>query len=167
MSEQLSNEKEKEKGKGSIKQASIRARNTIAGGIGLGVVGGLAGMIAMDLVMVAEFLIAGLPFYIYFELIGSVLGGGILLGVLLHILLSSLLGLIFIALVFNVDFLRITTIRKGFIVGVLAGAVTIIGCVPFAIITGVTIAEILSFSTLPHLVFGAVCGVAVGYGLRV
>jgi len=142
------------------------ARDSITRVIILGVIGGLAGMIVMDLVMVAEFLVMGLPLYTYLDLIGSVLGGGILLGVVLHILLSSLLGLIFIALVFKVDAVRITTIRKGFILGVLVGAVTIIGCVPFAIITGVPIVAILSFSTLPHLVWGAVCGVVVGYGLR-
>lgn len=150
----------------SKKQSPRMARNSITRVIILGVIGGLAGMIVMDLVMVAEFLVIGLPLYTYLDLIGSVLGGGILLGVVLHILLSSLLGLIFIALVLKVDALRITTIRKGFMLGVLAGAVTIIGCVPFAIITGVPIVEILSFSTLPHLVWGAVCGVVVGYGLR-
>ena len=151
----------------SSKKQSLRmARDSITRVIILGVIGGLAGMIVMDLVMVAEFLVMGLPLYTYLDLIGSVLGGGILLGVVLHILLSSLLGLVFIALVLKVDAVRVTTIRKGFILGVLAGAVTIIGCVPFAIITGVPIVAILSFSTLPHLVFGAVCGVVVGYGLR-
>ena len=150
----------------SKKQSPRMARDSITRVIILGVIGGLAGMIVMDLVMVAEFLVMGLPLYTYLDLIGSVLGGGILLGVVLHILLSSLLGLVFIALVLKVDAVRITTIRKGFILGVLAGAVTIIGCVPFAIITGVPIVEILSFSTLPHLVWGAVCGVVVGYGLR-
>ena len=68
---------------------------------------------------------------------------------------------------FNVYILRITTIRKGFILGTLAGAITITGCVPFAIITGLPITEILSFSTLPHIIFGAVCGLVVGFGLRV
>jgi len=164
--EQLNNDIGVEKSRGSTRQAPVRIMNTIARGIGLGVVGGLAGMIAMDLVMIGEFLIMGLPLYIYLELIGSVLGGGVPSGVVLHILISLLLGLIFIALVFKIDALRITTIRKGFILGILAGAVSIIGCVPFAIITGVPIAEMLGFSTLPHLVFGAVCGVVVGYRLR-
>ena len=108
----------------------------------------------------------GLPPYTYLELIGSILGGGILLGVVLHILLSLVLGFIFVAVVLNFDSIRITTIRKGFTLGILAGAVTIIGCVPFAIIAGVPITEILSFSTIPHIVFGAICGIVVGYGLH-
>ncbi|MFC2048262.1 hypothetical protein ACFLSK_02385, partial [Chloroflexota bacterium] len=132
----------------------------------LGIIGGLGAMIIMDLVMVIEFLIMRLPLYTYLELIGSVLGGGILLGVVLHILLSLILGLLFVTLVFKVDAFYIKTIKKGFILGVIAGAVTIVGCVPFAIITGVPIVEILGFSTIPHIVFGAVWGVVVGYGLR-
>ena len=167
MAEQLNKGKEQKKSNGSAKQAPIRARNTITRVMGLGIVGGLAGMMAMDLVMVIEFLIMGLPLSTYLELIGSVLGGGIILGVVLHILLSVFLGLIFISLVFKVEVFNITTIRKGFILGVLAGAVTILGCLPFAIITSVPIAEILGFSTLPHLVFGAGWGVVIGYRLRV
>ena len=150
----------------SKKQSPRMARNSITRVVILGVIGGLAGMIAMDLVMVVEFLIMGLPVYTYLDLIGSVLGGGVPLGVVLHILLSLLLGLIFIALVFKVEALRITTIRRGLTLGVLAGAVTILACIPFGIIVDVPIAELLSFSTIPHLVFGAVCGVVVGCGLR-
>jgi len=148
------------------KQSPRKARNSITRVIVLGVIGGLAGMVVMDIVMVAEFLMMRLPLYTYLELIGSVLGGGVLLGVVLHILLSVFLGLVFISLVFKVKVFRITTIRKGFILGVLFGVMTIIGCVPFAIITSVPIAEILGFSTLPHLVFGAVCGIVGGSGLR-
>ena len=124
-------------------------------------------MIAMDLVMVAEFLIKGLPIYTYLELIGSVLGGGVALGAILHLLVGSLLGLIFSAVVLKVDALRINTVRKGVGLGFLAGAVTIpLGCLPFAIIAGVPVATLVSFSTIPHLVWGIVLGVIVGYGLR-
>lgn len=166
MVKQLNSDKEVEKTRGSINQVATKDKNITAGGIGLGVVGGLAGMVIMDLVMVVEFLIMGLPLYTYLELIGSVLGGGILIGVVLHILLSLFLGLLFVTLVFKVDAFYIKTVRKGFILGVIAGAVTILGCLPFAIITGVPIVEILGFSTFPHLVFGAACGLVVGYRLR-
>jgi hypothetical protein len=150
---------------GSKRQTSLGAKNAIARGIGFGIAGGLAGMIAMDLVMAVLFLIIGLPIYTYLEIIGSVLGGGVPLGVVLHILLSLILGLIFFALVFNIGFLRVTTIRKGLTVGTVAGAVTIVACVPFAIITNIPMAEILSFSALPHIVFGMACGLVVGYGM--
>ncbi len=95
-------------------------KNTFTRGIVLGIIGGSVGMIAMDLVMVAEFLIKGLPIYTYLELIGSVLGGGVALGAILHLLVGSLLGLIFSAVVLKVDALRINTVRKGVGLGFLA-----------------------------------------------
>ncbi|UCB44116.1 MAG: hypothetical protein JSV77_05665 [Dehalococcoidales bacterium] len=142
------------------------ASNGFTGIIILGAIGGLAGMIAMDLVMVIEFLITGKPLNTYLELIGSVLGGGVSLGVVLHMLLSLFLGLLFVMAVYKIGILRITTIRRGVILGFLAGALTIVGCVPFAIITDVPITEILGFSTIPHLIFGTVCGLVFGYKLR-
>jgi len=46
-------------------------------GIGFGVIGSLAGTLVMDLVMVGEFSMMGLPALTYLDLIGSVFGGGI------------------------------------------------------------------------------------------
>jgi hypothetical protein len=140
---------------------------TLTKGIVIGVIGSLAGTIAMDLVMVGEFSMMGLPADTYLALIGSVMGGGVPLGVVLHLLLGSLLGLAFSAAVLKVGALHIDSVRKGVGLGILAGLVTIpLGCVPFAIITGVPIASMLSFSTIPHLVWGTVLGVVAGYGLR-
>jgi hypothetical protein len=49
----------------------------------------------------------------------------------------------------------------------LFGLITIPGgCVPFAIITGVPIAQMVGFSTIPHLVYGVVLGSVVGYGMK-
>jgi len=166
MIEKLSNEKKEERTLISDKQSTQIGKTGILRLIILGVIGGLAGMVAMDLVMVVEFLIIGLPIYTYLELIGSVLGGGVLLGVVMHVLLSLILGLIFITIVMKVGALLIRTVKKGLAVGFLMGAVTIVGCVPFAIIVDLPIVELLSFSTIPHLVWGAVCGGVVGYILH-
>lgn len=131
------------------------------------VIGSMVGTIAMDLVMVGEFLLKGMPADTYLALIGSIVGGGVPLGVVLHLVAGSLLGLFFGAAVLLIDALSVDSIGKGVTLGVLAGIVTIpLGCVPFAIITGVPIATMLSFSTIPHLVWGAVLGVIAGYGLR-
>lgn len=130
------------------------------------VIGSLAGTIAMDLVMVVESLIVGQPPDDYLALIGSVVGGGALVGVVLHLVMGSLLGLVFGAVVYKISFLHIGTFWKGVWLGVLAGLVTIpFGCVPFAIATGVSIPFMVSFSFIPHLVWGVVLGVVVGYGL--
>lgn len=140
---------------------------TLTRGIGLGVVGSLAGMIVMDFVLIGEFSMMGLPAGTYLALIGSVFGGGVALGVVLHLLMGSLLGLLFSMAVLSVDALRIDSVGRGVGLGVLAGVVTIpLLCVPFAIISGVPIARLVSFSTVPHLVWGAVLGIVTGYGLR-
>jgi len=133
--------------------------------IKFGLIGSLAGTLAMDVVMVVESLIIGAPVDGFVALIGSIVGGGALVGVVLHLLMGSLLGLLFGIAVWQVRFLNIGSVRKGVWLGVLAGLVTIpLGCVPVAIVTGVPIIEMVSFSFVPHLVWGAVLGVIAGAG---
>jgi len=135
--------------------------------IKFGLIGSLAGTMAMDLVMVAESLIIGEPVDGFVALIGSVVGGGVLVGVVAHLLMGSLLGLLFGTAIYKVRFLNIESMRKGVWLGVLAGLVTIpLGCVPVAIVTGVPIIEMVSFSFVPHLVWGAVLGVVAGYAMH-
>lgn len=139
---------------------------TLTRAIGVGVIGSLIGTLVMDLVMVGEFSMMGLPPDTYLALIGSVVGGGVAVGVVLHLFLGSLLGLVFSAAVMRVDAFHIDSVRKGVGLGVLAGMATIPLCVLFAIITGVPIARLLAFSIVPHLVWGTVLGVIAGYALR-
>lgn len=140
---------------------------TLTNAIRYGVIGSLAGTIAMDVVMVAESLMIGEPATSYLALIGSVLGGGAPLGVIIHLVTGALLGLVFGVAVYWADWLRIDTFWKGVWLGVLAGLVTIpLGCVPFAVLTGVPIAFMVTFSFVPHLVWGVVLGIVAGYGLR-
>lgn len=121
----------------------------------------------MDLVMVVESLLIGAPADSFVALIGSVVGGGTLVGVVAHLLTGSLLGLLFGAAVHRVRFLNIESVRRGVWLGVLAGVVTIpLGCVPFAVAADVSIVEIVSFSFIPHLVWGAVLGSIAGYKMR-
>ncbi len=135
--------------------------------IKFGLIGSLAGTIAMDLVMVVESLIIGEPVDGFVALIGSVVGGGTLVGVMAHLLMGSLLGLLFGAAIYKVPFLNVESVRKGMWLGVLAGVVTIpLGCVPFAIVTHVPIIEMVSFSSIPHLAWGAVLGVIAGYAMH-
>jgi hypothetical protein len=136
-------------------------------GIVFGMLGGLAGLLAMDVVMLIEFLIVGLPLDTYLVQIGSVFSGGAILGVILHLMLGAGLGLAFSALVLTVDAFRIETVRKGVVLGFLAGLITIpLGCVPFALLINMPVLELLGFSTIPHLAWGVGLGVVAGYGLR-
>jgi hypothetical protein len=135
-------------------------------GIGIGVIGSLAGTLVMDLVVVGELSMMGLPALTYLDLIGSVFGGGIPLGALVHVLTGSVLGVIFSVPVLAFAALRIDSVRKGLVLGILVGLASISACVPFAILIGEPIAEVLSFMTIPHLVWGTVLGVVAGYRLR-
>jgi len=135
--------------------------------IKVGLIGSLAGTLAMDVVMVVESLIIGAPVDGFVALIGSVVGGGALVGVVLHLLMGSLLGVLFGVAIWQVRLLTIDSVQKGAWLGLLAGLVTIpLGCVPVAIITDVPIVEMVSFSFIPHLVWGAVLGVIAGYRMR-
>ena len=133
----------------------------------VGMLGSVMGMLVMDLVMVVEFSVTGLPAFTYLSLIGSVLGGGVFVGFLLHLLVGAILGAVFSVIVLKVNALRIETGRKGVKLGILAGLLTIpLGCVPFAILIGQPIVKIISFSSIPHLVWGVVLGVVAGFGMR-
>lgn len=136
-------------------------------GARVGLIGSLVGTFAMDLVMAVESLIIGEPAYGFIALLGSIVGGGVLVGVAAHLLMGSLLGLLFGTAVCQVRLFSIESVRKGVWLGILAGLVTIpLGCVPVAIVAGVPIIEMVSFSFVPHLVWGAVLGVVAGYGMR-
>jgi hypothetical protein len=135
--------------------------------IRFGLIGSLAGTMAMDLVMVVESLIMGQPVDGFVAVIGSVVGGGTLVGVAAHLIMGALLGLLFGAAIYKVRLLNIESVRKGVWLGVLAGLVTIpLGCVPVAIVTGVPIIEMVSFSFIPHLVWGTVLGVIAGCAMQ-
>jgi hypothetical protein len=134
--------------------------------IKFGVLGSIVGTLVMDLVMIVEFSIMGLPLDTYLALIGSVVGRGVPMGVIIHIVFGSLLGIVCGAAVLKVDALHIDSVRKGVGLGVLVGIATIPFCIVFAIITNVPIADMLTFSIPGHLTWGAVLGVIAGYGLR-
>ncbi|MDD1755393.1 MAG: hypothetical protein LUQ39_00960 [Methanomassiliicoccales archaeon] len=120
----------------------------------------------MDIVMVLTFIIAGMPADTFFSLVGEKLGDGPLLGILVHNLVGFTGGIVFALLVMNVDALRIDSRRKGLMLGVAAGAVTIpLGCIPLAIWLDQPILDVIAFSALPHLVWGTVLGWTVAYGL--
>jgi len=135
-------------------------------GVGLGILGGLVGTLIMDVVMMLTFLMAGQPATAFFSMVGEKLGYGIPAGVAAHNLVGLTGGVVFAVLVLTVTFLRIDSRRKGLLLGIGAGALTIpLGCIPLAIWLGQPVIGVIAFSILPHLVWGAVLGWTVGYGL--
>ncbi len=134
--------------------------------VAFGLLGGVAGTVSMDIVIVVTFLIAGLQGDGFFDIVGSKLGHGSALGIAVHNFVGLTVGFIFAMLVLNVKLFGIDTRRKGLILGVSIGAVTIpAGCIPLAIWLDQPILEVVAFSTIPHLVYGIVLGMIVTFGI--
>jgi hypothetical protein len=124
----------------------------------------LIGTVAMDAVVMLEYIITGQPLDTSFFLFGQLVGGGVITGFILHILFGSALGIIFGFAISRFDALRIDSAAKGLKVGILAGLITIpMGCVPFALAVGVPITTMIPFVTIPHLVWGIVLGWLTNY----
>ncbi len=157
------------------------SRITPGRGIIWGLVGGLAGTIVMDAVLVGALLPLGLPAVISFSTIGDTAArffsmpglemvAGLPLGAAVHYLFGFALGAIFGAAVFRYGALRVDTTKKGIALGVLYIEVL---SQPFLalspILLKMTTSETLQWfgiSAFMHLVYGAVLGVIVSYGLR-
>ncbi len=135
-------------------------------GIGFGLLGGFAGTALMDVIIVSTFLIAGEPGDSFFAMVGEKLGGGAVIGIGLHNLVGLTGGFMFASLVQSVNTLAIDTRRKGLLLGISVGAITIpVGCIPLAIWLGKPILIVVAFSAIPHMVYGIVLGLIVSYGL--
>lgn len=134
--------------------------------VGLGVIGGLGGTVLMDIVMMITFILAGARADLFFDMVGEQLGDGAVLGVVVHNIIGTTAGFGFSVAVLMIGPLELTSVRKGLLLGIALGAVTIpVGCVPMAIWLGESIVGVVSFSVLPHLVWGATVGWVVAYGL--
>lgn len=154
----------------------------VASGIKLGLIGGLVGSVVMDLVMLGTFSMTGEPAGVFFAFIGeaaaaflsmigiSVGGGYILIGAGLHYVIGLVLGIIFVGIVSRVDALRAAAVWKCVLLGILYTEVaSFLLLVPAVIVLKMTasqIRELFAAAFFFHLVYGAVLGVIVSYGLR-
>ena len=154
---------------------------TLASGIGWGLIGGLAGTMVMDLVLMGALSAVGLPALTCFSIVGntverffSILGiemaGGVPLGAAAHYLIGPLVGAIFGAAVAQVDALRVDTLKKGILLAVLYVEILsqpILATTP--ILLKMTAPETLQWfggSFVMHSMLGVVLGVVVSHGLR-
>jgi len=153
----------------------------LAKGIGWGLVGGLAGTLVMDLILMGALSAAGLPTLTCFSIVGdtiacffSLLGieitGGVLPGVATHYIVGPVVGAIFGATVARVDVLRVDSLKKGIVLAVLYVEIVsqpILATTP--ILLKMTAADTLQWfggSFVMHFVFGVVLGAVVSYGMR-
>lgn len=165
----------------TLHNASRERNITLARGMGWGLVGGLAGTLVMDVILMGALSAVGLPALTCFSIVGNtvarffaILGievtGGIQLGIETHYLIGSLVGVIFGTVVVQVKAFRVDTLKKSIVFAVLYVEILaqpILATTP--ILLKMTAAETLQwfgFSFVMHFLMAVVLGAVVSYGLR-
>jgi hypothetical protein len=154
---------------------------TLARGIGWGLVGGLAGTMSMDFVLMGALSAFGLPTLTCFSIVGntmarffSTLGlemaGGVPAGVTAHYLIGPVVGAIFGAAVARIDALRVDTLKKGMLLAILYVEILsqpILAMTPILLkMTAPETVQWFGGALMMHLICGIVLGAVVSYGLR-
>lgn len=167
-------------------QGSTQARGqinhaTLVRGMVWGLIGGLAGTMIMDLVLMGGLSAVGLPALTCFSIVGNTvarfflimgieIAGGAPLGAATHYLIGPLIGAIFGVLVTQVKALRVDTLKKSIVFAVLYVEILaqpILATTP--ILLKMTSAETLQwfgFSFVMHFLWAVVLGAIMSYGLR-
>jgi len=153
----------------------------LARGMGWGLLGGLAGTLVMDILLMGALSAVGLPALTCFSIVGdtvssffSKLGlqvtGGIPTGVVTHYLVGPLFGVIFGAAVTMFPALRDGSLKKIMIaailyVEILSQPILVTTPILLKMETPATL-QWYGGSFVMHLIMSIVLGVIVGYGLR-
>jgi len=150
-------------------------------GLGWGTIGGIAGTLAMDLTLMAVLAVFGSPALTCFSIVGDTvahffsmqnvgMAGAILLGVATHYTVGPVIGAIFGLLVMRVKALRVKSLKKSVLLGVLYVEILsqpLLATTP--ILLKMTAAATLLWyagSFVMHLIAGIVLGVVVDRSLR-
>ena len=150
-------------------------------GLGWGLIGGLAGTMIMDLVLMGALSAVGLPALTCFSIVGNTVAclfsmqsmetaSVIQLGVITHYLVGPLFGGIFGTLVTRVEALRVYTLKKSIILAIIYIEILsqpILATAP--ILLKMTVPAMLQWyggSFIMHLIMAVVLGSVVSYGLR-
>jgi hypothetical protein len=153
----------------------------LARGVGWGLLGGLAGTMAMDLSLIGALSALGLPALTCFSIVGdtvarffSILGmqmaGGVPTGAAAHYLIGPVVGAIFGAAVARIDALRVSTLKKGVLLAILYVEILsqpILATAPLLLkMTAPETVQWFGGALGMHLICGIVLGAVVSYGLR-
>jgi hypothetical protein len=156
-------------------------QSILASGIVLGLIGGMLGMLVVDLMLMGTLSIAGLSPFTCFSTVGdtvarffSILGiemtGGVPLGVATHYVVGPLLGAIFAATIARGNALRAGTLKKYVVLAVLYGEVVsqpLFAMIPILLKMATSETLVWFFGSLTmHFIWGIVLGAVVSYGLR-
>jgi hypothetical protein len=150
-------------------------------GLGWGLIGGLAGTLVMDLVLMGVLSALGLSTLTCFSIIGATVGQffsiqvldtvrTIQLGVLTHYLIGPVIGALFGMVVVRMEALRVNNLKKSIILAIIYIEIVsqpLLAMTPFLLkMTAPQILQWYGGSTVMHMIAGVVLGVIVGRGLR-
>jgi hypothetical protein len=155
--------------------------NSLRRGLGWGVIGGFAGTMVMDLVLMSAFAALRSPALTCFSLVGNTVGlffslkgvdmaGSIQLGILTHYLVGPLIGAIFGMVVARIEALRVGTLKKILLVAIVYVEILsqpMLAMTP--ILLKMTVPATLEWyggSFVVHMIVAVILGSVVGYGLR-
>jgi hypothetical protein len=156
--------------------SSIRSK-----GLTLGLAGGVAATVVIDLITAAVLPLIGLPadggFAVigdtaagFLALFGIAVAGGVALGAVFHFLIGAALGVLFGAAVTRISAFRLGSIKKGVGLGILY---TEIISLPILVLPPIILkwpapeaAQWFGFSFVMHAIWGSVLGAIVAWGLR-
>jgi hypothetical protein len=142
---------------------------------------GLLGTVVMDLVIVGFFAATGMPTGLVYSFIGDVtqqcflrigvaVPGGVPLGALVHFLLGVVLGAVFALAVSRIPRLRLGSIVKGALIGVLYIEIVsqpILALAPLMMTMSTSdVLRWYALSTSMHVIYGIVLGVVMAFRQR-
>ncbi len=155
--------------------------NSFSMGLGWGVIGGLAGTLVMDLVLMGAFSALGLPALTCFSIVGNTvsrffsiqgvdMARSIQLGILTHYLVGPLIGAIFGALAARIEVLRVSNFKKTILLAIIYVEILsqpMLATTP--ILLKMTVPATLQWyggSFVVHMIVGVVLGAVVSLGLH-
>ena len=150
-------------------------------GLGWGLIGGLAGTMIMDLVLMGVLSALGSPALTCFSIVGNTvarffsihgmdLAGSIPLGVLTHYLVGPLVGAIFGTVVARAEILRVNTLKKCILLAIVYVEILsqpLLATTPILLkMTAPATIQWYGGSFVMHLLLAVVLGAVVSRGLR-
>jgi hypothetical protein len=166
---------------GNLLETGPAIHFTLARGLRWGLLGGLAGTMTMDLILMGALSGLGLPALTCFSIVGDTVArffstlsvetaGGVPAGVTAHYLIGPVVGAIFGAAVARIDALRLDTVKKGIVLGILYVEILsqpILAMTPALLkMTTPETVQWFGVAFVMHMLCGGVLGLVVSCGLR-
>jgi hypothetical protein len=166
---------------GNTRMTGLITPVSISRGLGWGLIGGLAGTLVMDLVLMGALAALGSPALTCFSIVGNTvarffsiqsidMAGVIRLGVATHYLVGPLVGAIFGTLVARIEALRVNTLKKSIILAIIYVEILsqpMLATAPILLkMTAPVTIQWYGGSFVMHLLLAVVLGAVVGHGLR-